>query len=48
MKDSIYTTTRINGSVLEIYDKIESLNGDIQKSLLAIEEIAGTLRVFGK
>ncbi len=44
MKDSIYTTTRINGSVLAIYDKIETLNGDIQKSLSAIQEIAGTLR----
>ena len=48
MKDSIYTTTRINGSVLSIHDKIEVLNRDILSSLAAIEEITQTILSFGR
>jgi methyl-accepting chemotaxis protein len=48
MKDSVYTTTRINGSVLSIHEKIEALNKDILNSLAAIEEITRTILSFGR
>lgn len=48
MKDSIYTTTRINGSVIAIHEKIEKLGNDILSSMSAIEEIAQTIESFSR
>ncbi len=48
LKESVYTTTKINGSVLAIHDKIEALNQDILNSLAAVEEITQTILSFGR
>ncbi len=48
MKDSVYTTTRINGSVVSIREKLEELRNDIHGSMAAIEEIASTVESFSR
>jgi methyl-accepting chemotaxis protein len=46
MKDSIYTATRINGSVHTINGRIENLNDEILGSMAAIEQITQTIISF--
>lgn len=46
MKDSIYTATRINGSVHTINERIENLNNEILGSMAAIEQITQTIISF--
>ncbi len=46
MKNSVYLTTSINGSVQTIYKKIKELNSSLQGSSIAIEDISNTLGDF--
>jgi methyl-accepting chemotaxis protein len=46
MKDSVYTATKINGSVRAINEKIDALNNEILGSMSAIEEITQTIISF--
>jgi methyl-accepting chemotaxis protein len=46
MKDSVYTATRINGSVHTINERIENLNNEILGSMAAIEQITQTIISF--
>ena len=46
MKESVYTATRINGSVHTINERIENLNNEILGSMAAIEQITQTIISF--
>lgn len=48
MKDSVYTTTRINGSVLAIHEKLDELQREINSSMAAIEEITRTIESLAR
>lgn len=48
LRDSVYTATRINGSVLTIHEQIEKLEEDILSSMAAVEEITRTIESFGQ
>lgn len=48
LRDSVYTATRINGSVLTIHEQIEKLETDILSSMAAVEEITRTIESFGQ
>ena len=48
LTDSVYLTTRINGSIIRILDKISALNDSLMDSSSAIEEISRTMSNFSE
>jgi methyl-accepting chemotaxis protein len=46
LKDSVYLTTTINGSVTNIHERISELNNSLLESSSAIEEITRTISEF--
>ncbi len=48
LTDSVYLTTRINGSIIRILDKISALNDSLMDSSSAIEEISRTMTNFSE
>ncbi len=48
MKESVYLTTTINGSVIKIQDRITELNDSLIQSSTAIEEISRTITHFSE
>ncbi len=47
LKDSIYTATRINGSVRSIHEHVSALEREIMSGMAAIEQINRTLQSLG-
>jgi len=48
LKDSVYTTTKISGSVITINERIDHLNRSLVDASAAVEQIASTISGLGK